>query len=99
MSRRRADTEPPAPPDGRQPHVDHPQPTDAFEGTPEADFASSRDDGSPPPPARPATPVTTRPRLVPDDGTNATPPGPEAVDGPMSPGGARPIRRPRPEKD
>lgn len=86
--------------DPRQPHAPPDQPTDAIPddgpdpGIDDA-FVSSRDDGSPPPPARPATPVSTRPLLHPDDGTDRTPPGPEAADGPLSPSGATPLRLPR----
>jgi hypothetical protein len=68
----------------RQPKAPFPQPTDALADDGTAGFHSSRSDGSARPPAIPATPVTTRPLLIPDDGTEATPPGPEAKEGPLS---------------
>ncbi|MEZ4235886.1 MAG: hypothetical protein R3F59_06930 [Myxococcota bacterium] len=84
--------DPAPPPDDRQPHVDYPQPADALEEAHDADLHSSRTNGSPPPPATPATRVTTRPVLVPEDGTDRTPPGPEAPDGPLSPSGTPRIK-------
>ena len=73
--------------DERQPHAPWPQPTDAFVEDGSKGFHSSRQNGSVGPPAVPATPVSTRPLLVPDDGTEATPPGPGTTDGPLSEGG------------
>jgi hypothetical protein len=78
--------------DDRQPHAPWPQPTDAFVDDGSKGFHSSRTGGTVGPPAVPATPVTTRPLLVPDDGTEATPPGPGPSDGPLSEGGAPPVK-------
>ena len=85
-------------PDERQPKAPFPQPTDALADDGTEGVHSSRTHGSPPPPAIPATPVTTRPVLIPDDGSTATPPGPEATDGPMSDGGATPMAGSRPKR-
>lgn len=79
----------------RQPKAPFPQPTDALVDDGTAGFHSSRQNGSPGPPAIPASPITTRPLLVPDDGTEATPPGPGQTDGPLSEGGERPVRVPK----
>jgi len=70
-------------PDKRQPHAPYPQPTDALAGETAREMNSSRE-GSVAPPAIPASEVSTRPLLIPDDGTEATPPGPDATDGPLS---------------
>nr|MBA2321609.1 hypothetical protein [Deltaproteobacteria bacterium] len=59
-------------PDKRQPHAPYPQPTDALANEDAKEMHSSRN-GPVPPPAIPATEVTTRPILIPDDGTEETP--------------------------
>ena len=82
-------------PGDRQPRAPYPQPTDALVEDGSKGFRSSRGTGSPGPPAVPATPVSTRPLLIPDDGTEAAPPGPGTSDGPLSEGGEPQVKPPK----